>query len=373
MIRILRTLTLGAIVFGANLAVACKVPVFRYALERWEADDYRAVIIYRGAEKKGEVERLIAPFREAGAANVRMDLVDAESLTDAQVWQFGDLDDVGPEPVLRVHFPAPRGQEEAFWEGALTAENVALVRDSPARRALAELLLGGASAVWVYVSDGEVAGEAKLREELTAVAAGMELPEGVLRASELLSGGVDALGEPVEMDDVLRTDIPFRIDFPVLKVDRNDQAEAVFLAMLLHDRGGIPPADVAYVVPVFGRGRMIEALPFDLVETSRLERACAYLCGECSCQVKDENPGADLLLAVDWKTRLHSDIALVERQLQALPNMVKPETVTFGSTAPSTSGKMTTTADLPWYLVGGLAFILALGALAWRQRVGGKG
>ncbi len=348
---------------GMQSALACKVPVFRYALERWESDNFRAVVIYRGTANMAKVERLVAPLREEG--NVRVELVDATSLTDAQVWQFGDLDRVGAEPTLRLYFPPQRGVEEPFWQGDLSRENVARVRDSPARQAMVELLLGGASAVWVSVGDGDGEGAETLRASLAKIAAGTALPEGVLRASELLSGGVDPSGVPVEMDDVLRTDIPFRIDFPVLEVRRDDPAEAVFLAMLLSGQGGMPPPHEAFVAPVFGRGRMIEALPAGLVDERRLERACAYLCGECSCQVKDENPGADLLLTVDWNARLHTEIALVESRLEALPNVVKPETVTFGA-LPASLAEVEE-ASLPWYLGGGLAVVISLGALVWRK------
>ena len=35
-------------------ARACQVPVFRYALERWQADDYHAVFIHQGALTKSK-------------------------------------------------------------------------------------------------------------------------------------------------------------------------------------------------------------------------------------------------------------------------------------------------------------------------------
>jgi len=45
-----------------SIGLACKVPVFRYALERWESDAYRAVILYRGADQQPTVEALAAPL-----------------------------------------------------------------------------------------------------------------------------------------------------------------------------------------------------------------------------------------------------------------------------------------------------------------------
>jgi hypothetical protein len=47
----IRTLNLLVSIAFAALsapAVACNIPVFRYALERWRADSYEAVLFYRG-------------------------------------------------------------------------------------------------------------------------------------------------------------------------------------------------------------------------------------------------------------------------------------------------------------------------------------
>ena len=67
---------------------ACKVPVFRYALERWESDAYRAVILYRGADLKSSVEVLAAPLVNA-PANLEVELINVADLTEEQKWQIG--------------------------------------------------------------------------------------------------------------------------------------------------------------------------------------------------------------------------------------------------------------------------------------------
>jgi hypothetical protein len=38
-----------------------------------------------------------------------------------------------------------------------------------------------------------------------------------------------------------------------------------------------------------------------------IEDISRYLSGPCSCQVKEQNPGFDLLLAVDWEARLFGE------------------------------------------------------------------
>ncbi len=55
------------------------------------------------------------------------------------------------------------------------------------------------------------------------------------------------------------------------------------------------------VVPVFGRGRALEVIPAADLTGSLIEDLTLYLSGPCSCQVKERNPGFDLLMATDWE------------------------------------------------------------------------
>ncbi|MFN5906454.1 MAG: hypothetical protein ACK5A3_10410, partial [Planctomyces sp.] len=44
-IRLFRFLLFVSLLSVSALAAACQVPVFRYALERWSADQYRYVVL----------------------------------------------------------------------------------------------------------------------------------------------------------------------------------------------------------------------------------------------------------------------------------------------------------------------------------------
>ena len=45
LLRRIPLLSLWAVLMGGGLLLACQVPVFRYALERWESDDYQIVCV----------------------------------------------------------------------------------------------------------------------------------------------------------------------------------------------------------------------------------------------------------------------------------------------------------------------------------------
>ena len=58
------------------------------------------------------------------------------------------------------------------------------------------------------------------------------------------------------------------------------------------------------VFPVFGQARVLYALVGKGIRHETIDRAASFLIGSCSCQVKEQNPGADLLMTVDWKKLL---------------------------------------------------------------------
>jgi hypothetical protein len=61
---------------------------------------------------------------------------------------------------------------------------------------------------------------------------------------------------------------------------------------------------------VIGRGRAISALAAARVNDQGVGAFAQFVCGQCSCEVKELNPGIDLLLAADW------DVIFADRQAE---------------------------------------------------------
>jgi hypothetical protein len=127
----------------------------------------------------------------------------------------------------------------------------------------------------------------------------LKLPDGVIPAGE---AGKSTGARANEQADALRSDLPLKIEFSLLRLQRNDPAEEALLAMLTHledDLGDL--ASQPMVFPVFGRGRVIEPLVGAGITKDNVMEHSGYLCGACSCEVKDQNPGIDLLVAANWE------------------------------------------------------------------------
>lgn len=186
-------------------------------------------------------------------------------------------DNAGVLPIVRR--PA---RVRGAW---LNAAGVAALLDSPARRTIASRLLAGDSAVWVLLECGDGAKDRTATEmleaQLTKLTTELQLPE------------------PAEDDPQMRSALPLKIAFSMVRIRSDAPAERSFIAQLLHGRqsvGGSEPVAVA----VFGRGRAMPALSGQQLTADMIAEVCVYICGECSCEVKAANPGKDLLLAADW-------------------------------------------------------------------------
>jgi hypothetical protein len=111
--------------------------------------------------------------------------------------------------------------------------------------------------------------------------------------------------------------------------------------MLLSTEPDLAAVREPIVFPIFGRGRALYALVGKGIRAETIEQAATFLIGKCSCQVKEQNPGTDLLLTADWKA-LAKASPLLERELPNLAHLAQaaaPVTVTTQPQAVSVSKK----------------------------------
>jgi hypothetical protein len=171
---------------------------------------------------------------------------------------------------LVVRFPAASRVQGRVWEGRLTADAVAAVVDSPCRRDIADRLLTGDEMIWVLLQTGR-----KAEDDVAAERIEQEL----MRPADE--------GQP-----------PLRSS--LVRVSRGDPAEKLLTETLLSTEPDLRGLDEPMAFPVFGRGRVLYALVGAGINSETVRHALAFLSGGCSCTVKRENPGVDLLLTADW-------------------------------------------------------------------------
>jgi hypothetical protein len=257
---------------ATHTVLACSVPVFRYALERWEADSYEVTLSHRGSLSATE-EAAAGTLKEAAdqfAANFTFTDVDVSGPTNV------------PLPWLTAGF-APASAEGLMiaWQGPFTAQSGRALLDSPLRRELVRRLLAGSSIVWILL-DGDPATTTMLQTELQRLQAEVVLP-------------------PVDPEDPRTAgNTNLIVAFSVLPVSRTDPAEQFLVSMLLNMHSGLDQVRGPVLIPVFGRGRMLAAFHGKDLNPAVIVDVVGFLCGPCACEIKAQNPGVDLLLTADW-------------------------------------------------------------------------
>lgn len=291
-----RTLSLAFVflVLAALVAEACNVPVFRFALERWRADAYRVTVVHQGP-LSAEEKQLLAQLEEQHdkrLANVAVRAIDVDDLEDADKQLVAGRDDV-KLPLLVVQYPEALQIPAPIWSQPFGEPAVKSLVDSPLRKDLLNRLLDGETAVWLLLESGDQTKDdeaAKLLEtELAKLAKDLKLPE----LTDL-------------PDDELFAKTPLKLSFSMLRVPRSE-AESPLVQMLVRCESDLAERNDPMIFPVFGRGRALLPLIGAGITADNIKSSASFLVGACSCEVKELNPGFDLLLAADWDELLSID------------------------------------------------------------------
>ena len=320
----------SALILASVVAEACQVPVFRYALERWRPDPYQLVIVHEGnltGEQKSNLvhleESVVGP--NGPVVNMRFETVDLdEQKEQLERWQKIHRES-NASVTMHLFYPF-EGFEPAtspIWSGAFTKKNINAILDSPTRRELVKQIMAGNSAVWLFLESGNKKKDDNLFKELENHARVAEkeisIPKGVIQQSEF--DDPDLLLGPEDEENILESSVPLKIAFSIHRLSRNDPEEAVLRAMLLNLEDDLLDdkfADQPMLFSVFGKGRVLPPLVGQGINEENALGDCGYLCGPCSCQVKNQNPGMDLLVKADWWTALEGSSAIAEKELPPL-------------------------------------------------------
>ena len=282
------------VVAFAGALEACNVPVFRFALERWRPDPYRATVFHRGplTEADRTVLATLQEREEESSMNLTVRTVDVGELDEADQALFTALDEPAL-PLVVLQYPEPLRIAVPVWTGPLSGDSTARLSESPVRKTVIQNLAEGHTAVWLLLESGDAAKDEAvaelLREQLKVLEQDLTLPE---------------LTDAPE--DKLAAALPVRIAFSVVRVPR-DAAEQPLIQMLLRSEPDLAERSDPMVFPVFGRGRALLPLVGAGITARNIHDSAAFLVGACSCEVKELNPGFDLLLAANWEGLLTQD------------------------------------------------------------------
>lgn len=264
--------------------LACTTPVFRYALEMWPAFNYKVEIIHNGnlnAEQTLAVEHLRNSLNKNGSTNLVVE----------ETANFGKYNiPYTKNPQILLLHPVEQRNNDIVWQGDLTKENVDKIIDSPARQEILRNIQKGDAISWILVESKD---KDKNAEAFNTLNKELKILSNELK---LATDATDVDGKLLDIEIINQG-----VHFSMLSVSRDDPAEEVFIKMLLSTEPDLPFIKSPMAFPVFGRGRVLFALVGKGIKKKLIEETCNSVIGWCSCTIKEDNPGADLLFNADWE------------------------------------------------------------------------
>lgn len=274
---------------GAAAVWACDTPVYRYAMYRWEPAPFEVYSFYRSSLDDLDVAVRDAADRLSGslppAANLMFVAVDVDRDTELREVP-PDVRDAwlqSPQQTPWYLVASPSGAH--LYSGAMTVELLQALVESPQRAAIGDQLAAGRAGVFVLVK-GEDPGANQEAESVV---------RQVL--DDLAAGRLAFYAPPAASESSSEATIP---EFGLITLDRTDEAEKWLIATLLRLEPDLltRPEPMAFLV--YGRGRAMFSCLGKGICPDNLEEDISVITGACSCIVKEENPGTDLLMRYDW-------------------------------------------------------------------------
>jgi hypothetical protein len=94
---------------------------------------------------------------------------------------------------------------------------------------------------------------------------------------------------------------PFGKIITVFELSRSSKEEAHFVSLLLNVEDDLKTINEPMLFGVFGRFKALEPLLGKGITEENIGLMIDYLTAECSCLIKDDLPGTDILFKYDWE------------------------------------------------------------------------
>ena len=340
----------------SNSGLACNVPVFRYALERWPAENYEVFIFHHGP-LSAEDKLIINWLKESSNSkipysNYNVHTFDLSTRLEGYIRDIWDSLDSPELPCMAVFYPNSFLYGGNIWYGGLAAKDAKELIKSPVRTEIARRILNGESAVWIFLESGDTekdnAAADMLQTQLKKLENSLKLP--IISSDDIFNDFVNINENGPELQVV----------FSMIPLSRSDPAESYLINMLMKSEPDLfEYISYPMAFPVYGRGRVLYTLIGNGINERVIQKACEFIIGPCSCIIKAQNPGVDLLMMTNWEASLQG--RWVENvELPTLTSLSELASITAEKEVPETDIEKMEVDELPNQLSRNIILIFVI-------------
>ncbi len=279
---------------------ACNTPVFQYALLRWNPEPYRIFVFYKSNFSPDQLQaiKLLEPLEQRSLIIYKQ--IDINSLSNADnpikyLWRTikGEFPHL-QLPIIVVRFPVSERNDNIYVD-SLSISAIKQIISSPVRIEIADKLANGAI-VWLISLTHDKTHNAKIKK--------------------ILSDELNAYSQRYSQANLSK------LEFAIIELKRDDKNENFIFKLLAKIYPALTNTNEIIAFPIFGRGRILFPIPEKKLTHKAIFAACDFMTGPCACEIKDQNPGIDLLLNVDWDNLASSSDEFID---QMLPSAETPD------------------------------------------------
>lgn len=308
-------------VVAVSSSDACTTPVYRYAMYNWAPSPYYVFYFHRGdpPAEDAKVNETMAklPEPDPKAANLAFEAVDlaAEDEFDRlpgpvkEAWKEHVGEDAEKAEPVHLVFSAWGAKLHA---GRLDEPTLKALVDSPMRTKICQLIEDDHMAVMLFLPGSDKAKNEvakKVAKEVIAMASAGEIyvesaamdPD----PSQWMPPGEATDDESAEQTQNVEDEPPpppgLKIAF--VELTRDDKKEQWLVRSLTAmEPDLVELAEEPMIFFAYGRGRAMPPYVGKGITADNLAGEIQFLGSACSCFVKEQNPGADLLVNWDWES-----------------------------------------------------------------------
>lgn len=254
---------LKILMLAAVLSLACTTRVSEWVLLNAEQGQYRLVYYYSGNKGESVSKQHDVLRKELNGANI----------------MFSEL----KSPNTSLPYYALIYENRLFSRYSGIQELTGLA-SSPLRKKIAADLMAGNLCVLLYLETGN---------------------------QEKDSKGLEAIKKTLEVS-------PFGGIVTVVQLNRNNIAEKHFISMLLNVEDDLKGINEPMLFGIFGKFKALEPLVSKGISVENIDLMLGFLTADCSCLIKEDLPGTDILFAGIWD---EPEPALVNKILDEHPEL----------------------------------------------------
>ncbi len=312
-IRMLAALSAVVSALYSTASFACDTPVYRYAMYRWQPAPYEVYFFHKGeipaADKKLQKQIDALGAEEKSPANIVVMPVDLQKDKELK----GVPRDVREKwlaikkPVLPSYMIVnPQGIH--VHTGSLNESDLKSLVDSPARVEMNKKLESGVATVLFMLEGSDAKANARAEKEIKKVVADVASSK-----VELYAKPDAGPGGPLPTEDSKKkpgkegeTKPAFKNEHEVayMTLSRTSKKDQWLVKMLLAIEPDLNDKEFKnqpMMFAVYGRARALPPYIGKGITYDNLLDCVDFVTSACSCTVKDQNPGIDLLAKYDWE------------------------------------------------------------------------